>query len=232
MAGLEVVEQEHRQTPYGAPSGPITRGRLGDAEFLFLPRHGCDHSIPPHTINYRANVWALKDCGADRVVALAACGGIGPAFGPLVLAIPDQLIDYTYGRAQSFHDGSGRDFQHIDFTRPYCEELRQALVQAVSLAGLGAVGGGTYGITQGPRLETAAEIKRMQRDGCDLVGMSGMPEAALAKEIGLCYACFAFVVNWAAGKAAGDIQMEEIQANIDMCASKIVSVLKALCQSS
>jgi 5'-methylthioinosine phosphorylase len=228
LRGLEVLGQEKPDTPYGPASAPVNRGLLGRAELLFLPRHGVGHNIPPHRIDYRANIWALKACGADRVVGLAAAGGIGSDFGPGILVVPDQIIDYTYGRGHSFHDVEEGDFLHVDFTRPYCEELRQALLGAGNELGLGLVDGGTYGVTQGPRLETAAEVVRLERDGCDLVGMTGMPEAALARELGLCYACLAFVVNWAAGKSEGEIRMEEIAANIAACSARIEAVLVTL----
>jgi 5'-methylthioadenosine phosphorylase/5'-methylthioinosine phosphorylase len=228
MRGLEVLDQEQPQTPFGSPSAPIVRGLLGGRELLFLPRHGADHSIPPHRINYRANIWALKDLDVDRIVALAAVGGIGADYGPRVLAIPDQIVDYTYGRSHSFYDGDGSEVVHIDFTRPYCEDLRRALIDAGARAGVALIDGGTYAATQGPRLETAAEILRLERDGCDLVGMTGMPEAALAKELGLCYACCAFVVNWGAGMTAGEIRMEEIEANLEACNRSTGRVLEAV----
>lgn len=228
LPGLEVLGREQPATPYGPPSAPVVRGFLGGHEVLFLARHGSDHSVPPHRIGYRANLWALKECGAERVLGLGAVGGIGRAYGPRVLAVPDQIIDYTYGRAQSFHDGDDGQVVHIDFTRPYCEALRRSLLGAAAAAGLALVDGGTYAATQGPRLETAAEVRRLERDGCDLVGMTGMPEAALARELGLCYACLAFVVNWAAGKAPGEIQMEEILANIAACSTSIGELLRRL----
>ncbi|MCU0835067.1 MAG: S-methyl-5'-thioinosine phosphorylase [Chromatiaceae bacterium] len=228
MGGLAELGRELPDTPYGPPSGPIIHGRLGDGEVLFLPRHGAAHSIPPHRIDYRANISALKACGAQRLVGLAAVGGIGARFGPGVLAVPDQIIDYTYGRAQTFFDGEGSEVVHIDFTEPYCADLRADLLAAAAAAGVAVVDGGTYGVAQGPRLETAAEVRRLERDGCDLVGMTGMPEAALAREAGLCYACCAFVVNWAAGKAEGEILMTEIEANIAACSDRIRALLTAL----
>ncbi len=228
MPGLEVLDHQQPDTPYGPPSAPVIRGLLGGTELWFLPRHGTGHGIPPHRVDYRANLRALKDCGVERVVGLGAVGGIGGAYGPRVLAVPDQIIDYTYGRAQSFYDGDQNEVLHIDFTRPYCEDLRQALLRAARDCELDVEDGGTYGATQGPRLETAAEIRRLERDGCDLVGMTGMPEAALARELGLCYACFAFVVNWAAGKASGEIRMEEIEANVAACGARIERVLATL----
>jgi 5'-methylthioadenosine phosphorylase/5'-methylthioinosine phosphorylase len=163
-------------------------------------------------------------------VALAAVGGIGAAYGPRVFALPNQIIDYTYGRDQTFFDGQGdgADVVHIDFTRPYCEALRRSLLRAGRAAGVKPVDGGTYGAVQGPRLETAAEVTKLERDGCDLVGMTGMPEAALARELGLCYACCAFVVNWAAGKAEGVIEMAEIEANLRHCSDGMRRWLAAL----
>lgn len=231
MRGLDVQDRQRPDTPYGPPSAPIVRGLLGGSEFFFLPRHGSGHSIPPHRIDYRANIWALKACGAEHVVALAAVGGIGAAYGPRVLAIPDQIIDYTHGRSHSFFDGKEGEVAHIDFTRPYCEGLRRSLLDAAVKAGLDLVDGGTYGATQGPRLETAAEVRRLERDGCDLVGMTGMPEAALARELGLCYACCAFVVNWAAGKGEGEICMEEIESNILASRGGIERILTTLAQT-
>jgi 5'-methylthioinosine phosphorylase len=225
---LELLREEQPTTPYGMPSGPVLHGMLGDLELLFLPRHGTGHSIPPHRINYRANLWALKACGAERVLAIAAVGGIGKAYHPRALAVPDQVIDYTYGREHTFFSGDGAEVVHIDLTYPYCEELRQEVLVAGRRAEVDLVENGTYGVTQGPRLETAAEVRRLERDGCDLVGMTGMPEAALARELRLCYACCAFVVNWAAGKADGEIRMEEIAVNLRRGAATVSRVLAAL----
>ena len=229
MRGISVLGEDLLETPFGPPSAAVVRGILaGGAEVLFLARHGVEHRIPPHRIDYRANIWALHACGAERVVGLAAVGGIATAYGPRVLAIPDQLIDYTYARAQTFHEGGDDAVVHIDFTRPYCEQLRGALLGAAESAGLAVVDGGTYGVTQGPRLETAAEVRRLERDGCDMVGMTGMPEAALARELGLCYACCAFVVNWGAGKTGGEILMSEIESNIGACGEQVERLLEAL----
>jgi 5'-methylthioinosine phosphorylase len=228
MPGLDLLREERPETPYGPTSAPVLFGRLGALELMFLPRHGAGHSIPPHRVNYRANLFALKTLGAERVVGLAAVGGIGSAYGPGVVAVPDQLIDYTFDRKHTYYDGDNGEVVHIDFTNPYCEGLRQSLLEAARAAGIDCVAGGTYGATQGPRLETAAEVRRLERDGCDLVGMTGMPEAALARELGLCYACCAFVVNWAAGKAEGEIRMEEIDANLRSGAETVGRVLAAI----
>jgi len=214
LAGLEVRRRQIVRTPYGEPSGPITFGMLGGAEVAFLARHGYGHTLAPHEINYRANLWALREKGATRIVAVCTVGGIAPEFAAGALAIPDQLIDYTWGRAHTYVEGDLTNVTHVDFTEPYCEALRQVLIAGGRRAGIDLVTEGTYGATQGPRLETAQEIRRLERDGCDLVGMTGMPEAALARELRLCYACCAVVVNWAAGKAAGPITMDAIEEHL------------------
>ncbi|MBK1640999.1 5'-methylthioadenosine phosphorylase [Chromatium okenii] len=228
MPALQVSEARTVDTPYGATSAPLLRGQLGKREVLFLPRHGAAHHLPPHCVNYRANLWALRAQGATQIVALAAVGGITPRFSPTTLAIPDQIIDYTYGRDHTLYDGTSAGVDHVDMTAPYCEALREALISACARVGQAVVADGTYGATQGPRLETAAEIRRCERDGCDLVGMTGMPEAGLARELGLCYASLAFVVNWAAGKSDGIITMQEIEDNLAGCAERIVTVLTSL----
>ncbi len=187
--------------------------------------------MPPHRINYRANLWALRACGAERVLGLAAVGGITARFEPEVLAVPDQIIDYTYGRAHTLYEGDSGDLEHVDLTAPYCERLRRALISACASSGQAVVDEGVYGATQGPRLETAAEILRLERDGCDMVGMTGMPEAALARELGLRYASLAFVVNWAAGKGEGGaITMREIEENLDRCVERVLAVLMAVAE--
>ena len=228
LPSLTQLESTPVDTPYGATSAPVTRGRLAGREMLFLPRHGPSHHLPPHRINYRANLWALRASGADRVIGLAAVGGITPSFSPRVLAVPDQIIDYTHGREHTIHDGITGGVDHIDFTEPYCESLRQALISACVRVGEAVVPRGTYAATQGPRLETAAEIQRHERDGCDMVGMTGMPEASLARELGLCYASLAFVVNWAAGKSGNVITMKEIEENLALCVERVSAVLETV----
>jgi 5'-methylthioinosine phosphorylase len=214
LAALEDVEARHYDTPYGAPSGPLRIGRLGGNRIAFLARHGEGHALPPHRVNYRANLHALRQAGAQRVLALNTVGGITGAYGPRVLACPDQLIDYTWGRESSFWDGEG-DALHVDFGHPYSPMFRHKLLAAARVTGARVVEGGCYGATQGPRLETSAEIARMRRDGCDLVGMTGMPEAALARELGLEYACLAIVANWAAGCGdAQEITLTEVLDNV------------------
>jgi 5'-methylthioinosine phosphorylase len=229
LTSLETLHVTHREmvsTPYGEPSGPLITGELCDQPVVFLARHGHGHTIPPHKINYRANVWALKQLGVQKVIAIAAVGGIGREMGPGCLAFPEQIIDYTWSRSHTFFEDELSQVTHIDFTYPYCEALRADLIAAARQAGLEAREYGTYGATQGPRLETAAEIRRLERDGCDLVGMTGMPEAALAREIGLSYAACAVIANWAAGKTEGEITMEAIQQQLVNGMDKVKLLLR------
>lgn len=182
---------------------------------LFLSRHGPGHAIPPHRVNYRANLWALKEAGVQQVIAVNAMGGITEKFASGVLAVPDQLIDYTWGRVQSYSDDAGHELQHVDFTWPFDQAVRLELLRAGVKAGLDLREHGCVAVTQGPRLETAAEIQRLRNDGCDLVGMTSMPEAALARELALPYATLAVVANEAAGIGEGVISMEEIQQTLE-----------------
>lgn len=229
LADLQDVETRELETRFGAPSGPVRIGTLGGRRVAFLARHGEGHSVPPHQVNYRANLQALKDLGATRVLALNTVGGITDACGPRVLACPDQLIDYTWGRISTLCEEPGSDVLHVDFGDPYTHLLRQHILAAAREAGVDLVDGGCYGATQGPRLETRAEIRRMRRDGCDLVGMTGMPEAGLARELGLEYACLAIVANWAAGCGTDEeITMEEVLANVAAASSGIPALVAAL----
>jgi 5'-deoxy-5'-methylthioadenosine phosphorylase len=207
LEGLELERESAVSTPWGEPSAPLLHGRLAGQRVVFLARHGRTHSIAPHAVNYRANIWAVREAGAARVVAVNAVGGISPAFPPGSLALPRHLVDYSWGRAHTFCEGPGQPLQHVDFTEPYTQSLRELMLAAAGRAGIMLHDGGVYAVTQGPRLETAAEIARLARDGCDLVGMTGMPEAGLARELGLEYACCAVVVNHAAGRG-GDIHAE------------------------
>ena len=213
---MQIISNETVATPYGAPSSSLVTGKLANKEIIFLARHGNDHTIPPHKINYRSNIWALKSVGVTDVIAVAAVGGIHEDIPPGRIAIPDQIIDYTYSRKHTYFEDNLSEVTHIDFTHPYNEQLRQKLLQAVIDCNLDAYNEGVYGATQGPRLETAAEIRRMQKDGCDMVGMTGMPEASLSKELGLNYACCALSVNWAAGKGKSEITMQEIEQAIEV----------------
>lgn len=215
LEGLEITRREVVRTPFGEPSAPLVHGCFRGYNVTFLARHGHNHSIPPHQVNYRANIWALRHVGVEQVVAVAAVGGIGEAYAPRRLAIPDQIIDYTHSRESTFFDQDSADVTHVDFTYPYDARLRRWLLAAAAEAGIEVVDGGTYAATQGPRLETAAEIQRLRRDGCDLVGMTGMPEAVLAREAELAYAHCAVVANWGAGLAEGQtVSMDDIRDNL------------------
>ncbi len=227
---LEVQERKLVETRYGTTSAPLVHGLLNGRPLWFLARHGPEHRLAPHRINYRANIQALADAGCTAIVALGAVGGIHPSCSPGALCVPDQLIDYTHGRAHSFFDDEADGVQHVDFTEPYDESLRQALLAAAAEAGIALRDGGTYGVSQGPRLETAAEIRRMAHDGCDLVGMTAMPEAALARERDLGYATLAFVVNWGAGLSDEAITMAAINAQIERCTDAIGRLLALLAE--
>jgi 5'-methylthioinosine phosphorylase len=224
---LEIVRREVCHTPFGEPSAALTYGRVSGNEVVFLPRHGVSHTIPPHKVNYRANLWALQQAGVDTVVAVAAVGGITSEMTPSMVVIPDQIIDYTYDRNHTLFESGPNQVTHIDFTYPYCEPLREKLISAGSEQLEQIVDRGVYGATQGPRLETKMEIIRMERDGCNLVGMTGMPETALARELGLCYACCAVVANWAAGKCGDRISMSEIEENLSLGMERVRKLLGA-----
>lgn len=222
--GMTITHRDVMTTPYGEPSGPLLMGQYDGQDMVFLPRHGPGHTFPPHRINYRANLWALKETGVTDVIAMAAVGGINERMGPEVMCVPDQLIDYTWGRDHTIFE---RDqVEHVDFTEPYCRALRERILAAARAADIPVVDSGTYGATQGPRLESIAEIARLERDGCDIVGMTGMPEAGIAREMGLCYACCAMVVNWAAGKEDGPITMEDISRNLKTSIAQAKAVLR------
>jgi 5'-methylthioinosine phosphorylase len=227
LEGLEIQRQQMQKTPYGEPSGPLTFGLLNNREIIFLPRHGNPHIIPPHEINYRANVWALRENGVEDIIAINAVGGITSEMSPGKLVIPDQLIDYTWSRQHTFFVKNDKEVVHVDFTVPYTPGLRQQILRAAKSISVDCIDGGTYGATQGPRLETAAEILRMESDGCDLVGMTGMPEAVLARELDLNYACISVVANWAAGKSDELISMESIQEYLHKGMGKVRTLLSA-----
>jgi len=227
LDGLDIGREESFDTPWGITSAPLLFGRFADREVIFLARHGRPHAIPPHRVNYRANIHALQQAGADRIIAVNAVGGITTPMMPGRLVIPDQIIDYTWGRGHTFFEDNLDEVVHVDFTRPYADSLRSLLVTAAEAEGLDAVEDGTYGATQGPRLETAVEIERLERDGCDLVGMTGMPEAALARELQLDYASICVVVNWAAGKSDEEITMDVIRGNLDKGIGKVHALLAA-----
>ena len=227
FAALGTTREHQPITPYGKISAPVVEGRIGNNSVYFLPRHGRQHTIPPHQVNYRANITALKHLQVEAIVAITAVGGIAQATPPRRIVIPDQIIDYTYGREHTFSDGLGTSVEHVDFSYPYCDHLRQELIRAASIAGVTLEPRGIYGATQGPRLETAAEIKRMARDGCTIVGMTGMPEAALAREVGINYANCSIVVNWAAGIANGIIDLDELNEHLTSGKEQILALIAA-----
>lgn len=232
LASLEVGRRKVVRTPYGDPSGALTFGRIGGCEVVFLARHGYGHTIVPHEVNYRANIWALREEGADSIISVASVGGIRNDIWPGTLVLPHQIIDYTWGRASTFFEGPGQPVNHIDFTEPYSRALRERILKAAGALGERLMDGGVYAATQGPRLETAAEITRMERDGADLVGMTGMPEAALARELGLEYAAIAVVANYAAGRADSEraIALDKIQAILDEALGRVRKIIEKICE--
>jgi len=230
LSGLQATRQVHVRTPYGEPSCALTLGVLRKREVVFLARHGYGNTIPPHEINYRANLWALREQGCRDVVAIASVGGIRADLEAGRLVVPDQVIDYTSGRQSTYVTISDKAVLHVDFTQPYCENLRARLLRAAQVAGVDIAGAGTYAVTQGPRLESAAEINRLERDGADIVGMTGMPEAALAREIDLCYAPIAAVVNPAAGRGASlkRIRLEDFESVSRRAMDRVCRILEQL----
>jgi len=215
---LENPQTETIHTPYGEASAGFVSGKIGGLDVVYLNRHGNGHQFAPHQINYRANLFALKLLDVTDIIAVAAVGGITGAMAPMKIVIADQVIDYTHGRAQTYNDIKDDSVNHIDFSWPFDEGLRLQLISAAENTALAHETVATYGATQGPRLESIAEIRRMRRDGCDIVGMTGMPEASLARELGMAYANLSLVVNWAAGadpaqqgERAGGIAMDEIR---------------------
>ena len=236
LPGFSQTACSHPETPFGPTSGPLLEGEIAGRPCLFLARHGTPHHLPPHRINYRANLWALHAAGAQRLIGINAVGGIEPLLVPGELVIPDQVVDYTYGRAHTFYDGSGQGvaadaLEHIDFTEPYDRDMRRDLVQLAEAQSLPFSASGTLAVTQGPRLESAAEIRRLRNDGCDVVGMTGMPEAALARELGLRYASLCVVVNPAAGLSDALITLESMQSALTRGANLVQALLTAYLQA-
>lgn len=208
------LKEQAIETPYAKEPVILTVGEIASRSVIFIARHGKGHSIAPHKINYRANLWALKSYGVEQIIAIAAVGGISKKMSPKTIVIPNQIIDYTYGREHTFFDENFKPEQHIDFTYPYTKPLREKLLSATDKLSTTIIDGGVYAATQGPRLETAAEINKLEKDGCDIVGMTGMPEAALARELEIDYACCAVIANWGAGKSNSEITMQEIETNL------------------
>ena len=230
LNNLEVKHRKVARTPYGEPSGPLTFGSVSGRELVFLARHGYGHTMAPHEVNYRANLWALKQENVEGIVSIASVGGIRKDLRPGMLMLPDQIIDYTWGRGSTFFEGADAPVTHIDFTEPYSASVRERIREAARLCGERLVEGGVYAATQGPRLETAAEINRMERDGADVVGMTGMPEAVLARELGLDYAAIAVVANYAAGRgdSARGISMTQIGEVLEEAMGRVRRIIGEL----
>ncbi len=227
LDGFEKIGQNLLTTQWGEPSSAIMVMKAASSHVAFITRHGEQHTIPPHKVNYRANLWALKECGVKKIIAVAVVGGITQQMSPETLLIPDQIIDYTYGREHTYFATTDKEVTHIDFTEPYTQTLREQLLTSAEMQSIEVVNGGVYAATQGPRLETAAEIQRLKRDGADIVGMTGMPEASLARELEIDYACCALVVNWAAGCAGTrKINHNEMQKVINRGMGKVRSILE------
>lgn len=232
LANLEDCTRKAVRTPYGEPSGPLTFGSIRGSRVVFIARHGYGHTIPPHEVNYRANLWALAEQKVSGIVSVASVGGIRADCVPGALMVPDQILDYTWGRPHTFFEGPGTKVTHIDFTLPYSSFIRERILEAARSTGQPVIDGGVYATTQGPRLETAAEIRRLERDGADVVGMTGMPEAALARELGLEYAAISVVANHAAGlgNSSKAIRLEDIEAVLDAAMAKVRKILEAMVQ--
>jgi 5'-methylthioadenosine phosphorylase len=232
LGNMEVTRRKVVRTPYGEPSGALTFGRIGARDVMFLARHGYGHTIAPHQVNYRANLWALKESGALEVVSVASVGSIRKDLWPGVLVLPHQIIDYTWGRPSTYFEGGGVAVNHIDFTEPYSSGVRAKVLSAAERCGERITEHGVYAATQGPRLETAAEITRLERDGADVVGMTGMPEAALAREISLEYAAIAVVANFAAGRGESEhaIPLDRISAVLEESMGRVRRIIEALCE--
>jgi 5'-methylthioinosine phosphorylase len=230
LANLQITRQQVMRTPYGEPSGPFLFGTLNQHEVIFLARHGFGHTIPPHLVNYRANLWVLREQGASKIISVATVGGIRADLKPGVIVVPDQIIDFTHGRDATFFESRDKPFNNTDFTFPYSAALRGQILRAAKTAKQPCVDGGVYAATQGPRLDSIAEINRYERDGADMVGMTGMPETALAKELDLNYAAIAVVANYAAGRgdSAAGINIENVNSTAIAAMARVRDILECV----
>ncbi|MHB1678506.1 MAG: S-methyl-5'-thioinosine phosphorylase [Sulfuriferula sp.] len=228
LANLAITHRQIVRTPYGEASGALTIGEISGHGVIFLARHGYGHTIPPHQVNYLANLWALKEQHVTHIVSVASVGGIHPDLIPGTLVVPHQIIDYTYDRKNTYFNGNDQPVTHIDFTEPYCEEMRQQIITAAQSANENPITHGVYACVQGPRLETAAEINRLERDGATMVGMTGMPEACLARELDLKYATISVVSNYAAGRGSSKtaINGNEVQTTLDAAMIRVRALLE------
>jgi 5'-methylthioadenosine phosphorylase len=229
LDNLQGSRRQVARTPYGEPSGPLTFGAIRGVPVVFLARHGDGHTIAPHQVNYRANLWALKEKGASEIVSVVSVGGIRADLGPGKIVLPHQIVDYTWGRLSTFFENEA-PVKHIDFTEPYTAELRNRLLAAAKACGEALLDGAVYAATQGPRLETAAEIDRLERAGADIVGMTGMPEAGLAREIELGYAAIAVVANHAAGRGASarGVALQKIEEVLKDAVGRVRRIIEVL----
>lgn len=227
LDNLEIIRRQIVRTPYGDASQPLIFGKLAGVDVVFLARHGGGHTIPPHAINYRANIWALHSVGVRSLLAVATVGAIDKSFSAGDIVLPHQVIDYTHGRENSYYDGIERPVMHIDFTHPYADKMRNACKQSASNVGQPIHNGGVYACVQGPRLETAAEIDRYERDGASIIGMTGMPEAALARELEIEYAAVCPVANAAAGRgeSAQSIQYDVMMERLKVTMGKVRALI-------
>jgi 5'-methylthioadenosine phosphorylase len=234
LANLEITHRQVMRTPYGEPSCAFMFGTLNQHEVIFLARHGYGHTIPPHLVNYRANLWALREQGVTETVSVATVGCIRADLSPGMIVVPDQIMDYTHGRDATFFDARDANYNNIDFTKPYCPALRRRILHSARLAQQDCLDGGVYAATQGPRLDSAAEINRYERDGADMVGMTGMPETALAMELGIDYAAIAVVSNYAAGRGDSKhgINMEQVNAAASGAMARVRSILESVVNCS
>lgn len=230
LANLEITHRQVMRTPYGEPSGAFLFGELNQHEVIFLARHGYGLTIPPHLVNYRANLWALREQGVSEIISVATVGGIRADLKPGVIVVPDQIIDYTHGRDATFFETRDKSYRNADFTFPYCSRLRSRILRSAKMVGQPCVDGGVYAATQGPRLDSIAEINRYERDGADMVGMTGMPEAALAKELDLSYAAIAVVANFAGGRgdSTTGINIEKVNVSTGAATDRVRSILECV----
>ena len=236
LSNLDVSHREVVRTPYGEPSGSLVFGEICGKPAMFLPRHGYGHTIAPHMVNYRANLWAIHHHKATGIISVASVGGIRDDLGPGEIVLPNQIIDYTWGRKSTFFEGVGTMVTHVDFTEPYDRALCQSIQEAAEGLGISVKIGGVYAATQGPRLETAAEINRLERDGADLVGMTGMPEAVLARELGIPYAAINVVANHAAGRGSSvnGIHFESLEHVLHEAMGRVRTIIERVvgCQDN
>lgn len=225
IKGLTLKHKKSVKTPYGKPSEQYFIGEIGGTEAVFLPRHGKRHDIPPHMINYRANIWGFRKLGVEKIISISAVGGIKKGLRPGDIVILDQVLDMTRNRKSTFYDGK-EGVIHIDFTDPYCPDIRKTLLTAGKRAGVSLKKGGTYVAVEGPRLESASEIKSFSILGGDVVGMTGMPEACLARELEICYSGLSVVANYAAGISRKKLTVAEVMEAMMSSTEKIKKLLK------